>query len=239
VCLSSISGGTDIISCFMLGNPIGCVRRGEIQTRGLGLAVSVFDEQGHEVIGQKGEMVCLKPFPSQPLGFWNDEGGKKYHAAYFERFPNVWRHGDFVELMPQGGLIIYGRSDAVLNPGGVRIGTAEIYRQVDQIPEILESVVVGQNWQGDVRVILFVRLKEGIALTESLINKIKTEIRHNTTPRHVPAKILAVDDIPRTKNGKIAELAVRNLIHGEPVQNQESLANPEALKNFQDIPDLA
>jgi acetoacetyl-CoA synthetase len=239
VCLSSISGGTDIISCFMLGNPIGCVRRGEIQTRGLGLAVSVFDEQGHEVIGQKGEMVCLKPFPSQPLGFWNDEGGKKYHAAYFERFPNVWRHGDFVELMPQGGLIIYGRSDAVLNPGGVRIGTAEIYRQVDQIPEILESVVVGQNWQGDVRVILFVHLKEGIALTESLINKIKTEIRHNTTPRHVPAKILAVDDIPRTKNGKIAELAVRNLIHGEPVQNQESLANPEALKNFQDIPDLA
>lgn len=233
VCLSSISGGTDIISCFLLGNPIGPVWRGELQTRGLGLAVAVFDEEGNPVIGKKGELVCTKPFPSQPLGFWNDPNGEKYHAAYFARFPNVWHHGDFVELTPHEGMIIYGRSDTVLNPGGIRIGTAEIYRQVDQIEEVLECLAVGQAWQHDERIVLFVRLRDGIFLNETLCQKIKNQIRQNTTPRHVPAKILDVSDIPRTKNGKIAEQAVRNIINGEPVKNQEALANPEALDQFQ------
>ncbi len=238
VCLASISGGTDIISCFMLGNPIAPVRRGELQTRGLGLAVAVFDEEGKPVTSQKGELVCTQPFPSQPLGFWNDATGEKYHAAYFSRFPNVWHHGDFVELTPHGGMVIYGRSDTVLNPGGVRIGTAEIYRQVEQIEEVLESLAVGQTWQHDERIILFVHLKDDAVLNEALLQKIKTQIRQNTTPRHVPAKILEVTDIPRTKNGKIAEQAVRNIIHGEPVKNQEALANPEALDQFRNRVEL-
>ncbi|MBM3633280.1 MAG: acetoacetate--CoA ligase [Alphaproteobacteria bacterium] len=239
VCLASISGGTDIISCFVLGNPIGDVWRGEAQTRGLGLSVEVYNEEGQSQISKKGELVCTKPFPSQPLGFWNDSLRHKYHTAYFDRFPNVWHHGDFVELTPQGGMIIYGRSDTVLNPGGVRIGTAEIYRQVDQIPEIHGCVAVGQSWQNDERIILFVQLNEGLTLTETLIQKIKTQIRQNTTPRHVPSKIIAVTDIPRTKNGKIAERAVRDLIHAEPIKNQEALANPEAFDQYINHPELA
>jgi len=238
VCLSSISGGTDIVSCFMLGNPAGPVWRGEIQMRGLGMAVDVWDDQGRPVKGEKGELVCTKPFPSMPVAFWNDADGKKYRAAYFERYPNIWHHGDYVELTEHGGIIVYGRSDAVLNPGGVRIGTAEIYRQVEQLPEILESIVIGQDWQNDVRVVLFVRLREGVQLTEALKDKIKAQIRANTTPRHVPSKIIAVTDIPRTKSGKITELAVRDTVHGKPVKNKEALANPEALEHFADIAEL-
>jgi acetoacetyl-CoA synthetase len=238
VCLSSISGGTDIISCFVLGNPAGPVWRGEIQARGLGMAVEVWNDLGRPVVGEKGELVCTRAFPSMPAGFWNDPDGAKYRRAYFERFPNVWCHGDYAELTKHGGMIIYGRSDAVLNPGGVRIGTAEIYRQVEQLPEILESIVVGQDWQGDVRVVLFVRLKEGVALDAALVEKIKRQIRTNCTPRHVPAKILEVADIPRTKSGKITELAVRDVIHGRPVKNKEALANPEALELFKDRPEL-
>ncbi|WP_018086085.1 acetoacetate--CoA ligase [Desulfurispora thermophila] len=230
--LASISGGTDIISCFALGNPTGPVYAGQLQCRGLGMKVEAFDEQGRSVLGQKGELVCTMPFPSMPLGFWNDPEGKKYRAAYFDYYPNVWRHGDYVEITPQNGVIIYGRSDATLNPGGVRIGTAEIYRQVETLPEVLDSIVVGQDWQGDVRVILFVKLAPGVELTEELQHKIRRTIRENTTPRHVPAKILTVPDIPYTINGKKVELAVRNVIHGQPVLNQDALANPEALAYF-------
>jgi acetoacetyl-CoA synthetase len=239
ICLSSISGGTDIISCFLLGNPIGPVWRGELLTRGLGLAVAVFDEEGRPLTGEKGELVCTKPFPSQPLGFWNDSAGEKYHGAYFNRFPNVWHHGDFVEQTLHDGMIIYGRSDTILNPGGIRIGTAEIYRQVEQIEEVLESLVVGQIWHHDERVVLFVHLKDGALLSEALLQKIKNQIRQNTTPRHVPAKILNVTDIPRTRNGKIAEQAVRNILHGEPVKNHEALANPEALDQFRNRAELS
>lgn len=238
VCLASISGGTDIISCFALGNPMAPVWRGELQTRGLGMKVEVFNEEGKPVLGQKGELVCTAPFPSQPLGFWNDPKGEKYHNAYFARFPNVWHHGDFVELTEHGGIIIYGRSDAVLNPGGVRIGTAEIYRQVEQIPEVLESVAVGQNWDHDVRVVLFVRLRDGVKLDDGLIHRIKQQIRSNATPRHVPAKIIQVEDIPRTKNNKIAELAVLQVIHGESIKNKEALANPEALTLYENLEEL-
>ncbi len=238
VCLSSISGGTDIISCFVLGNPIGPVWRGEIQARGLGMKVEVWDEDGKPVVGEKGELVCAAPFPSMPIGFWNDPDGAKYRAAYFERFPGVWCHGDYVELTEHGGMIIYGRSDAVLNPGGVRIGTAEIYRQVEQLPEILESIVVGQDWEGDVRVVLFVRLKPGVVLDEALQKRIRNQIRANTTPRHVPARIVAISDIPRTKSGKITELAVRDVIHGRAVKNKEALANPEALELYRDLAEL-
>ena len=233
--LASISGGTDILSCFVLGNPIGPVWRGEIQCRGLGMAVDVLDDTGAPIREQKGELVCLKPFPAMPVGFWNDADGAKYRAAYFERFPNTWCHGDFAEITAHGGLIIYGRSDATLNPGGVRIGTAEIYRQVEQLPEVLEALVIGQDWpkgSGDVRVVLFVRLKEGTTLDEALIQRIKEQIRKNTTPRHVPARVVQVQDIPRTKSGKIVELAVRNVVHGEAVKNVEALANPEALEEF-------
>jgi acetoacetyl-CoA synthetase len=237
--LSSISGGTDIISCFVLGNPLLPVYRGEIQCKGLGMAVEVFNEEGKSVVGEKGELVCTKSFPSQPVGFWRDDEQKKYKQAYFSRFENVWCHGDYVELTERGGLIIYGRSDAVLNPGGVRIGTAEIYRQVEKLEEVAESIVVGQDWQNDVRVILFVKLKEGLALDEDLINKIKQTIRQNTTPRHVPAKILQVADIPRTKSGKIVEIAVRQVIHGEAVKNKEALANPEALEYFKNLRELS
>jgi acetoacetyl-CoA synthetase len=239
VCLSSISGGTDIISCFVLGNPTGPVWRGEIQCRGLGMKVEVWNDEGISVVGEKGELVCAAPFPSMPVGFWNDPDGQKYFNAYFGRYPNVWCHGDYVELTEHGGMIIYGRSDAVLNPGGVRIGTAEIYRQVEQLPEVAESIVVGQDWEGDVRVVLFVRLRAGTSLDEALSKKIAQQIRANTTPRHVPAKILEVADIPRTKSGKIVELAVRDVIHGRSIKNREALANPEALDLFRNRPELA
>jgi len=238
VCLSSISGGTDIISCFVLGNPIGPVWRGEIQARGLGMAVEVWDDDGRSRRGQKGELVCTLPFPSMPISFWDDEDDRKYRAAYFDKFPNVWCHGDYIELTEHDGVIVYGRSDATLNPGGVRIGTAEIYRQVEQLPEIEESLVIDQEWQGDTRIVLFVRLRPGLALDEALTQKVKTQIRANTTPRHVPAKIVQVADIPRTKSGKIVELAVRNIVHGRPVKNREALANPEALDLYRDLGEL-
>ena len=239
VCLSSISGGTDIVSCFVLGNPMGPVWRGEIQAKGLGLAVEVFDEQGRPVAGEKGELVCTRPFPSMPVGFWNDPDGGKYRAAYFEKYPGVWRHGDWCEITEHGGIVIYGRSDAVLNPGGVRIGTAEIYRQVESLEEVVESLVIGQDWRGDVRVVLFVKLGEGVRLDDDLISRIRRRIRDNTTPRHVPAKILEVADIPRTKSGKIVELAVRETVHGRPVKNLEALANPGALEYFRNRSELA
>jgi acetoacetyl-CoA synthetase len=243
LCLSSISGGTDIVSCFVLGSPLLPVWRGEIQCRGLGLAVEVWDDDGRALSGSRGELVCTKPFPCMPIGFWNDPDGARYRAAYFERFPNVWCHGDYCELTEHDGLVIYGRSDAVLNPGGVRIGTAEIYRQVEQLDEVVESLVIGQDWPpqqpNDVRVVLFVRLRDGVTLDEPLIARIKQQIRGNTTPRHVPAKVLQVADIPRTKSGKIVELAVRNVVHGQPVKNREALANPEALALFADRAELA
>ncbi|QTQ37737.1 acetoacetate--CoA ligase [Aromatoleum petrolei] len=241
--LASISGGTDIVSCFVLGNPTMPVWRGEIQCRGLGMAVEVWDDEGRPVAGEKGELVCTKPFPCMPIGFWNDPDGAKYRAAYFERFDNVWCHGDFCEITVHGGLVIHGRSDATLNPGGVRIGTAEIYRQVERLPEILESIVIGQDWPPqdptDVRVVLFVRLREGIALDEALIARIKQAIRDNATPRHVPARIVQVNDIPRTKSGKLVELAVRNVVHHRAVKNIEALANPEALDLFKGRAELA
>lgn len=239
VLLSSISGGTDIISCFALGNPLLPVWRGELQCRGLGMKVEVFNDEGRPVRGEPGELVCTAPFPSMPVGFFNDPEGRKYRAAYFERFPGVWHHGDYAILTEHDGLIILGRSDATLNPGGVRIGTAEIYRQVEQIPEVLEAVAVGQEWEGDVRVILFVRLREGVMLDEALRERIRRQIRENTTPRHVPAKIIAVPDVPRTKSGKVSEIAVREVIHARPVKNTEALANPEALDFFRDLPELA
>jgi acetoacetyl-CoA synthetase len=236
--LASVSGGTDLCGCFVGGNPLGPVWRGEIQAPCLGMAVDAFDDEGKPVRGEKGELVCTEPFPSMPLGFWNDPDGSKYFNAYYARFPGVWCHGDFVEITAHGGYVIYGRSDATLNPGGVRIGTAEIYRQVEQLDEVVESLVIGQDWQCDVRVVLFVRLREGLALDEKLAEKIKKQIRANTTPRHVPARILQVADIPRTKSGKIVELAVREVVHGRPVKNKEALANPEALELFRDRPEL-
>ncbi|MFM0514929.1 acetoacetate--CoA ligase [Paraburkholderia sp. RL17-373-BIF-A] len=238
VCLSSISGGTDIVSCFALGNPVLPVWRGELQCLGLGLAVEVWDESGRPVRSSKGELVCVKPFPAMPIGFWNDPQGTRYRAAYFERYSGVWCQGDFCELTAHDGLIIYGRSDAVLNPGGVRIGTAEIYRQVEKLPEVLESIAIGQAWENDVRVVLFVKLREGLTLDETLIANIRHQIRANTTPRHVPAKILQVTDIPRTKSGKIVELAVRKVVHGEAVTNIDALANPDALSHFRSRAEL-
>ena len=237
--LASISGGTDILSCFALGNPLLPVRRGELQCRGLGMAVEVWNDDGEPVVGEHGELVCTKPFPSAPVGFWNDPDGARYRAAYFERFPGIWAHGDFAELTEDGGLVIHGRSDAVLNPGGVRIGTAEIYRQVEKLDEIVESIAIGQNWRDDVRVVLFVVLRDGVLLDDALSARIRSAIRENTTPRHVPGKIVAVAEIPRTKSGKIVELAVRSVVHGEPVKNIEALANPDALAHFADIADLA
>jgi acetoacetyl-CoA synthetase len=236
--LASISGGTDIVSCFVGGNPIGPVWRGEIQCRALGMKVEVWDEDGHAVREQKGELVCTMAFPSMPVSFWNDPDGHKYRAAYFERFPGVWTHGDYVELTAHDGVIIYGRSDAVLNPGGVRIGTAEIYRQVEQLPDVLESLVIGQRWKGDERIVLFVRLRTGRTLDQRLVDAIRDQIRRNTTPRHVPARIVEVADIPRTKSGKIVEMAVRDVVHGRPVKNREALANPEALDQFANRPEL-
>ena len=239
VLLASISGGTDIVSCFALGCPILPVYRGELQCRGLGMAVEIFDDEGRSHTDEPGELVCTRPFPSMPVGFWNDPDGSKYRAAYFERFPGVWHHGDWARLTPHGGLVIYGRSDAVLNPGGVRIGTAEIYRQVEKLDEIVESLAIGQDWADDQRVVLFVRLRDGVALDEALEAKIRKTIRDNTTTRHVPARILQVRDIPRTLSGKIVELAVRNVVHGRPVKNTDALANPEALEEFRDRPELA
>lgn len=280
VCLSSISGGTDIVSCFALGNPILPVYRGELQCIGLGMELAFVDEDGKALPSGKGELVCRSPFPSIPLGFWNDPDSKRFHAAYFERFPGQWAHGDFGEvkfhrhsllktigeaadarqsderferaskataarqegfqlsLPEQRGVIIHGRSDAVLNPGGVRIGTAEIYRQVEKIDEVLESIAVGQDWQGDVRVILFVRLRPGMELDNKLCDRIRKTVRSNTTPRHVPAKILQVKNIPRTISGKIVELAVRKVVHGEDVKNTDALANPEALDYFSNREEL-
>ena len=232
VMLSSISGGTDIISCFALGCPLLPVYRGELQCRGLGLKVEVLDDDGKPTREEKGELACTAPFPCMPIGFWNDPNGEKYHHAYFSKVPNVWCHGDHALLTTHDGIVIYGRSDAVLNPGGVRIGTAEIYRQVEQLPEVLESIAVGQEWDNDVRVVLFVRLRENIQLDDALCNRIRKQIRDNTTPRHVPSKILQVTDIPRTISGKITELAVHEVIHGRPVANTDALANPQALTLF-------
>jgi acetoacetyl-CoA synthetase len=237
--LASIAGGTDILSCFIVGNPILPVRRGELQCRGLGMAVDIYDEDGKPVLEERGELVCTRPFPSVPVCFWNDVGDARYRAAYFERFPGVWAHGDFAELRKSGGMIIHGRSDSVLNPGGVRIGTAEIYRQVEKLDEVIESIAVGQNWDDDVRVVLFVVLREELALDAELQARIRQVIRDNTTPRHVPAKIVAVAEIPRTKSGKIVEVAVRSIIHGETVSNVEALANPASLGNFVNLPELA
>jgi acetoacetyl-CoA synthetase len=242
VCLSSISGGTDIMAAFADANPILPVYRGELQCRSLGLAVEVFDEEGQPVVGKKGELVCTKPFPSMPLGFWNDRHHEKYHAAYFDKFPNVWCHGDWVELTERGTMIVYGRSDATLNPGGVRIGTAELYRQVEKIDEVEESVAIGQLWPpakpSDTRVVLFVKLRDGHALDAALEERIRKGIRDNATPRHVPAKIIQVADIPRTKNNKVVEIAVRAVVHGMPVGNTDALANPEALELYRDLPEL-
>jgi acetoacetyl-CoA synthetase len=240
--LSSISGGTDIISCFALGNPIAPVWRGEIQTRGLGMNVEIFDDHGRSIRGSPGELVCTAPFPSMPVSFWNDPTGEKYRSAYFDHFDNVWRHGDWAELTSHDGVIIYGRSDATLNPGGVRIGTAEIYRQVEQLPEVIESLVIGQTLGSDmgedVRIVLFVRLAEGRVLDDWLRDKIRMQIRSNTSPHHVPKKIIQVADIPRTISGKITELAVRDVVHGRPVKNRDALANPQALELFRDLPEL-
>lgn len=236
--LSSISGGTDIISCFALGNPMLPVYRGELQCLGLGMAVEVFDEEGHSIRETRGELVCTMPFPSMPVSFWNDKEQQAYRKAYFERFPDIWAHGDFAEITAHYGLIIYGRSDAVLNPGGVRIGTAEIYRQVEKIEEVIDSIVIGQDWQDDVRIVLFVKLRENMTLNEDLINKIRITIRQNASPRHVPAKILQVADIPRTISGKIVEIAVRQIVHGLSVNNLQSLANPQSLDYFKNREEL-
>jgi acetoacetyl-CoA synthetase len=238
VLLASISGGTDIISCFALGNPLLPVYRGELQCRGLGMKVEILDEDGEPVVEEKGELACTAPFPSMPVFFWNDPDGEKYKKAYFSRVPNVWCHGDHALLTEHEGVVIYGRSDATLNPGGVRIGTAEIYRQVEQIDEVLESIAVGQHWDGDERVILFVRLRDGFTLDDALRDRIKKRIRENTTPRHVPAKIIRIADIPRTISGKITEIAVRDTINGLPVKNTDALANPDALLLYRDLPEL-
>ena len=238
LCLSSISGGTDILGCFALGNPWLPVYRGELQCRGLGMDVAVYDDNGRLIKGSKGELVCLRPFPSQPLGFWGDISGEKYYEAYFSRIENVWCQGDYVELTERNTMVFYGRSDAVLNPGGVRIGTAEIYRQVETIPQVLESIAIGQEWDNDVRVVLFVRLRDGFKLDNDLVSLIKTTIRHNASPRHMPAMVIQVPDIPRTMSGKLVELAVKKVIHDEPVTNRDAFANPESLEFYKNIPEL-
>jgi acetoacetyl-CoA synthetase len=243
ICLASISGGTDIMAAFADANAVLPVYRGEMQCRSLGMAVEVFDENGESVVGQKGELVCTRPFPSMPLGFWNDRGDERYHAAYFDKYPNVWCHGDWSELTERGTMIVYGRSDATLNPGGVRIGTAEIYRVVERIAEVEEAVAIGQLWPPDrptdTRVVLFIKLGENVVLDDNLEERIRTEIRNHASPRHVPAKIVQVSDIPRTKNGKVVELAVRSAVHGMPAGNTDALANPEALELFRDLPELS
>jgi acetoacetyl-CoA synthetase len=236
--LASISGGTDLNGCFALGNPMGPVYAGELQCRGLAMKVAAFDEKGNSIINQQGELVCLAPFPSMPIYFWDDPHNSKYHAAYFDVYPSVWRHGDFIEVTDRGGVIIYGRSDATLNPGGVRIGTGEIYRLLDQIEAIEDSVIVGQSWKNDVRVILFVKLAAGYELTDDLITKIKQTIRANASPRHVPSKILTIPDVPYTLNMKKVELAVKKVIEGKPVLNKDALSNPESLDYYADIKEL-
>jgi acetoacetyl-CoA synthetase len=238
LCLSSISGGTDIISCFALGNPMGPVYAGELQVRGLGMAVEAYDEDGDSLVGEPGELVCTQAAPSMPIYFWNDPDNQKYHDAYFDVYPGVWRHGDWIEITEHGGVIIYGRSDATLKPSGVRIGTAEIYRLVELIPEILDSLVVGQDWENDVRIVLFVKLRDGQQLSDDLIKKIKTTIRQSASPRHVPAKIIEVADIPYTISGKKVELAVRKVIQGREVKNKDALANPQSLDLYGDLPEL-
>jgi len=237
--LASISGGTDIVSCFVLGDPTQAVRRGEIQAKGLGMDVQVWNDEGERVVGEQGELVCCRPFPSMPVGFWGDADGSRYQAAYFDRFPGVWCHGDFTEETGTGGFIITGRSDATLNPGGVRIGTAEIYRQVEALDEIVESVAIGQPWEGDVRIVLFVVLREGLKLTDGLRDTIKRKLRKNASPRHVPARVLQVPSIPRTRSGKISELTVQRAVCNQPIKNVEALANPEALQHYRDLPELA
>jgi acetoacetyl-CoA synthetase len=240
VFLFSMSGGTDLLACFATGNPLWPVWRGELQCAALGMATDIFTDEGRPArVEEKGELVCTRPFPSMPLGFWNDPDGEKCFAAYYAHFPNVWTHGDFAAKTRHGGFIIFGRSDAVLNPGGVRIGTAEIYRQVEQMPEVLEALAIGQEWQGDVRVVLFVKLRDGLTLDPMLEQRIKEQIRDNASPRHVPEKVVQVADIPRTKSGKIVEIAVREIVHGRPVKNQEALANPEVLALYRDLPALA
>ena len=236
--LCSISGGTDIVSCFALGTPLLPVRRGEIQCPGLGMAISVWNIEGESVINEAGELVCTKTFPSKPIYFWNDDSGEKFHNAYFNKFDNIWCHGDWATLTPNSGLMITGRSDAVLNPGGVRIGTAEIYRQVEKIPSVLESIAVGQSWSDDIRIILFIVLRENEVLDEILSNKIRQILKTNASPRHVPAKILEVKDIPRTRSGKISEISVRDIIHNRPIANSEAIANPEAFEHFKNRPEL-
>ena len=237
--LSSISGGTDIVSCFVLGNLYQPVHMGEIQNNGLGLDVDIFNDKGKSVKNRKGELVCKNPFPSMPLKFWNDKNDKKFKDAYFNRFTNNWHHGDFAEIKNTGGFIIHGRSDTTLNPGGVRLGTAEIYSEVEKFTQIKESIVVGQSWDNDIRVILFIVMNEKFNFTEDLLKKIKNQIRKNTSPRHVPSKIIVVKDIPRTKSGKIVELAVKNVIEGNIIKNKEALANPQALKQFKNLKELS
>ena len=236
--LASVSGGTDLAACFVGADPTAPVWKGEIQAAALGMAVDVWSDDGRPVTRERGELVCTKPFPSMPVMFWNDPEGKKYHNAYFDRFPNIWCHGDFAEWTGHGGMIIHGRSDATLNPQGVRIGTAEIYAQVEQIAQVVESIAIGQEWDGDTRIVLFVRLRDGLALDDALTATIKQQIRTGASPRHVPAKIVQIADIPRTRSGKITELAVRDVVHGRPVKNTEALANPEALELYRDIPAL-
>ena len=238
LCLASMSGGTDIVSCFVNGNPLTPVRRSEMQGKSLGMAIEVWNDAGQPVLGEKGELVCTRHFPAMPIGLWNDPDGEKLRASYFSQYPGVWAQGDYAEELAHGGWMIHGRSDAVLNPGGVRIGTAEIYRQVEKVPQVLDSVAIGQQWLDDVRVVLFVRLQEGVVLDDPLQQQIRQVIRANTTPRHVPAKIVAVTDIPRTISGKIVELAVKNVVHGRPVKNTDALANPEALEQYHDRPEL-
>ena len=238
VLLASISGGTDLISCFALGNPLLPVHRGELQCRGLGMAVTVLDENDQPVRERTGELACTQAFPTVPLRFWNDPDDERFHSAYFDRVPGVWCHGDYAILSERGSLIILGRSDSTLNPGGVRIGTAEIYRQVETLDEVLESMAVGQRWNDDERIVLFVRLREGQTLDDDLRKLIRDTIRSNTTPRHAPAVIVQISDLPRTISGKIVEVAVRKVVHGEPVENMDALANPEALDLFRDLPEL-
>ena len=238
VCLASVSGGTDLAGCFIMSCPLRPVYRGEIQCRSLGMAVDVFDDEGNSLQDEKGELVCTQTFPSQPVYFWADPDGEKYHNAYYARFDNVWHHGDYVKLTKHDGIVVYGRSDATLNPGGVRIGTAEIYRHVEQLDEVVEGIVIGQDWNNDVRVVLFVVLQDGVRLDDELIDKIKQTVRAKCTPRHVPAKVIQVAEIPRTKSGKIVELAVREVVHDRPVKNLGSLMNPEALDHYRNLPQL-
>ncbi|MGI9297023.1 MAG: acetoacetate--CoA ligase, partial [Gammaproteobacteria bacterium] len=238
--LASISGGTDIVSCFALGNPLDAVRRGELQGRGLGMAVAVYDENGEAAVGAPGELVCEAPFPAMPLRFYGDtDGGIKYRAAYFEHFPGVWRHGDWATLTESGGMVIHGRSDATLNPGGVRIGTAEIYRPLESFPEVAEALAAGQEWEGDTRIVVFVRLAAAAVLDDELRARLRAAVRRAASPRHVPAKIIAVADLPRTRSGKISEIAVRETIHDRPVKNRNALANPESLEYFRNLPELS